>query len=548
MEAKGFWGHFDGSDPRPTLSSPATNAEIAAEAQWMKDERSAKSLLTQKIPDGTLMRIHTKTIVKLRWDAIVLEYTEKGDYTKTEMRAKFLESKCPEKGDTRDFLMDLRVKREELAKVGVSIDDKDYLSTIISSLPLSLSNFAAAQLAAARMFSASKSIDPDILISLLMEEADRQKSQKARRHGSKKGTDTEGDEAFSAEKKGRKGKREVECWGCREKGHIRRNCPKSESKSSDKKDEGDKDVEPEAAGAAESDLEGEGAWCMEEDLDSVNFEGAVQGNVSISQISDAEKEGDWFLDAIKEQEELEAAEKSAAVLVTESEEKQVSTSFEEAEGEVDWFSQAVEECGEANEDGWDSDDELSAEDYPDLSRRPHVANEPVTPTSSCPIGAGELVVDVPDSAEHLEPTERDTEQMLDVYGNPLYPQVTGGSDYSIAIVKIQKSGGSNYSIANVFQPLGQPDDTHPLGDHKGGGLRGNFVGGETNNSSATHFEGEYDELGETAPDVPSIPSIYVPDNPENPPGVQSSTTKPTKLDFEGEGMGNGVFIERHIVL
>jgi hypothetical protein len=120
VEAKGFWGHFDGSDPCPTLSSPATDAEIAAEAQWVKDERSAKSLLTQKIPDGTLMRIHTKTTVKLRWDAIVLEYTEKGDYAKTEMRAKFLESKCAEKGDTREFLMDLRVKREELAKVGVT--------------------------------------------------------------------------------------------------------------------------------------------------------------------------------------------------------------------------------------------------------------------------------------------------------------------------------------------------------------------------------------------------------------------------------------------
>jgi len=53
--------------------------------------------------------------------------------------------------------MDLRVK-EELARVGVDIDDKDYLSTIISSLPLSLSSFAA------RMFLASKSIDPDVLI------------------------------------------------------------------------------------------------------------------------------------------------------------------------------------------------------------------------------------------------------------------------------------------------------------------------------------------------------------------------------------------------
>jgi hypothetical protein len=126
-----------------------------------------------------LLRIHAKTTVKSRWDAIVLEYTEKGDYAKTELRAKFLEMRCLDKANVQDFLFGLRVKKEELAKVGVEIDDKDYLSTIISSLPFALSNFASAQLAAARMFSASKSIDPDVLISLLMEEADRQKAQRA---------------------------------------------------------------------------------------------------------------------------------------------------------------------------------------------------------------------------------------------------------------------------------------------------------------------------------------------------------------------------------
>jgi len=38
VEVKGFWGHFDGSDPCLSLSSPATVTEIAAEAQWLKNE------------------------------------------------------------------------------------------------------------------------------------------------------------------------------------------------------------------------------------------------------------------------------------------------------------------------------------------------------------------------------------------------------------------------------------------------------------------------------------------------------------------------------
>jgi len=39
----------DGTTTGPTAD------EVAAEAQWQKDEQSARSLLTHKIPDGTFM-------------------------------------------------------------------------------------------------------------------------------------------------------------------------------------------------------------------------------------------------------------------------------------------------------------------------------------------------------------------------------------------------------------------------------------------------------------------------------------------------------------
>ena len=81
--------------------------------------------------------------------------------------------------------------------MGIVIDNKDYLSTIISSLSFSLSSFASAQLAAARMFASTKTIEPDILMSLLMEEADRQRVQQACR-ASKKGTDEDKGEALAS--------------------------------------------------------------------------------------------------------------------------------------------------------------------------------------------------------------------------------------------------------------------------------------------------------------------------------------------------------------
>ena len=156
VEAKGFWGHFTGDKVRPAdgdtpadPEKPITAEELAiAQRQWDKDELSAKSLLTQKIPDSTLMRVHAKRTVRERWEAIVVEYTEKGAYAQTDLRKQFLESKCPNRSNVRTFLDDLRVKREELASVGVKISEDDYRSTVINSLPYSLANFASSQLAA----------------------------------------------------------------------------------------------------------------------------------------------------------------------------------------------------------------------------------------------------------------------------------------------------------------------------------------------------------------------------------------------------------------
>ena len=85
IEAKGFWNHFDGSSPAPVLSTTATAAEIEAKNQWDKDERLAKTLLTQKLPGSTVLEMHLLKTVKERWEAVVKEYTIKGAFVQTEM-------------------------------------------------------------------------------------------------------------------------------------------------------------------------------------------------------------------------------------------------------------------------------------------------------------------------------------------------------------------------------------------------------------------------------------------------------------------------------
>jgi hypothetical protein len=66
----------------------------------------------------------------------------------------------------------------EVIWVGVGVDDKDYHSMIILSLPTYLSNFASGQLFIVKLYSPSKTIEPDALISLILEEFKHQKTHR----------------------------------------------------------------------------------------------------------------------------------------------------------------------------------------------------------------------------------------------------------------------------------------------------------------------------------------------------------------------------------
>ena len=230
------------------------------------------------------MRIHTKRTVKDRWDAIVAEYTEKGAYAQTELRTKFLESKYSSKISVREFLDGLRVEREKLASVGVDIDEKDYRSTIISSLPIALANFASSQLASARLYSPTKTIAPDSLISLIAEESERQKVQRSRWHGGKS-KDDDKDEAMSvtagsSKRKDGKGDRKLcgVCWNCGEKGHYKDKCPKPTKTT--EKEKGDSKGKDSVNVAVETDSESDEAFAMEPDLELEFLETSVPESVA----------------------------------------------------------------------------------------------------------------------------------------------------------------------------------------------------------------------------------------------------------------------------
>lgn len=236
------------------------------------------------------------------------EFTEKGAYAQTELRLQFLDSSCSSGGDIHQFLDGLRTKQEELASVGVDIDEKDYRSTIIKSLPNSLANFASNQLASAKLWSPMKTIDPDVLISVISEEWERQKAKYSRRLVKEAGHD-EAMAAVGGTRPSSNGRRfpprptanrpPRACWNCGSMEHLKRRCPQPLKTSG-----GLTKPTTHSAHVAEDLDSDDGAFAVSE-LESSCDEGSLPELLSVESSSsgiaedraDADDEGsdeDWF--------------------------------------------------------------------------------------------------------------------------------------------------------------------------------------------------------------------------------------------------------------
>ena len=194
-------------------------------------------------------------------------------------------------------------KKEELSTFGVLIEEKDYHSMIISSLPLHLSNFASNLLAGAQLCASLKTIEPDSLIALVSEESECNAPQ-CTHHSGKSSKADEKDEAMAVWSTKDKCKPCGVCWGCGEKGHFKDKCPNPEKWTNTKKGASlkikDISLSTKKGGSAnattESDSEDGGAF-FTEDLFDDKMDPEMPGLQSVSDLEDegeSDNKDDWF--------------------------------------------------------------------------------------------------------------------------------------------------------------------------------------------------------------------------------------------------------------
>src|SRR5271156_5223656 len=143
-----------------------------------------------------------------------------------DLRRKLQAEKCSESGDLRAHLNKLQAMREDLVSMGGSINDEDFTSIVLGSIPQSYDPYIAAITATSSLL--DKTLSSTNLIDAIRDEADRRtiKNPKAKKD--------EQDAAFVAGQstgKGKKGgegsknfKKNLKCYNCQKKGHLKKDC------------------------------------------------------------------------------------------------------------------------------------------------------------------------------------------------------------------------------------------------------------------------------------------------------------------------------------
>jgi len=231
-----------------------------------------------------------------------------------------MEMKCPDRGNIQTFLDLLCVKKEELAACGVTIDKKNYCLTIVKSLLPSLANFASRQLIATCLYSTSKTIDPDLLISIIGEKAECQLAQQSHLERTKSIYHSEGKAAeketghnealvFSdgdSKKKGRKPLRVCSfCWNCGEKKHFYNKYPKPK-KIKDSSGEGISSSRGTAANVV--DYNSNGAMVF-----TVTLESGSENSDIVKEICNSEESKECFTKVLNDEDELDVLSHQTAI-------------------------------------------------------------------------------------------------------------------------------------------------------------------------------------------------------------------------------------------
>src|ERR1700678_1674953 len=226
--------HVDGTEVIPPLVIIDPGTPTAEQLQkfdeynlalskWKSDEAIIKQAIATVIPDSLFIEVRKKETAFLMWEAVKNQREKKSRMVTVDMRRRLQAEKCAEHRDVRVHLNKLLAMREDLASMGGSINDEDFTSIVLGSIPQSYDTYIAAITAASTLL--DQTLSPTNIIDAIRDEADRRtiKNPKSRKDD-QDAAFIAGQSSEKGKKFGKKWKKGIECYNCHKKGHIANDC------------------------------------------------------------------------------------------------------------------------------------------------------------------------------------------------------------------------------------------------------------------------------------------------------------------------------------
>jgi hypothetical protein len=243
------------NDSMPAVYGAAgTINGVTAPARWAYSEATMKQAIAASVPDSIFMQIKLHTRAKDVWDGLKTLYEGRSQMITVDLRRKIQSLKCEEDGNVRTHIKTVANLCEQLAAMGTSIPDNEYASILLGSIPASYEPQMAAMSTTAKLM--GMPLTSSMVISLLMDEHNRRALKKP-----KEGQD----EALGADAgKKKKLKKDVECFNCKKKGHMKSDCW---AKGGGKEGQGPKKKSQEGAASADQQQQPDAeAWATIEEI------------------------------------------------------------------------------------------------------------------------------------------------------------------------------------------------------------------------------------------------------------------------------------------
>ena len=253
MDSWDLADHLTNDTMPAAYGAAGTIGGVTAPTRWAAGERTVKHAIAASVPDSVFNKIKSSTRAKDAWDVLKASFEGRSQMITVDLRRKIQSLKCGEDENVRTHLDNVANLREQLAAMGTTIPDSEYASILLGSIPSTYEAMTSAMSTAAKL--GNTTLTPSIVTSLILDEYDRRVLKKPQ--------DGQ-DEALSASTgKGKRPKKDIECFNCKKRGHMKADCW---AKGGGKEGQGPKKKAQDGAATAEQQQDPDiGAWVTIED-------------------------------------------------------------------------------------------------------------------------------------------------------------------------------------------------------------------------------------------------------------------------------------------